>query len=233
MTQPVGWHSFYHPTEGGRLSRPRHCSRGAQPVPKAVNRSGCRDKHSRPQCDSNLDPLTRQSDVLTTWLHVYTSWQTIIVRNNSLLDSMYTVIEQCDDSYTGIDGWPGLTCYVWFPPCSIKRNNQPLYQLNITQYGTFTTSDLQRVTHTHTRLTALCPGLPGWANTWKVKPIWILTKQETVSCSGISWAIYKSAPRSRQITTPAPHHSSFLQARCPSCRPTNNVKALKAKLAKG
>jgi len=38
----------------------------------------------------------------------------------------------------------------------------------------------------------------------------------------------KSAPRSRQITTPAPHHSVFLQAGCPSCRPTNSVKALKA-----
>ena len=41
---------------------------------------------------------------------------------------------------------------------------------------------------THTRLTALCPGLPGWAGTRKVKPIWILLKQETVSGSGISWA---------------------------------------------
>jgi len=28
-------------------------------------------------------------------------------------------------------------------------------------------------------------------------------------CSGISWAICKSAPCSRQITTPAPHHSVF------------------------
>ena len=28
-------------------------------------------------------------------------------------------------------------------------------------------------THTHTRLTALFPGLPGWAGTRKVKPIWI------------------------------------------------------------
>jgi len=27
--------------------------------------------------------------------------------------------------------------------------------------------------------------------------------------------------RSRQITMPVPHHSSFLQARCPSCHPTN------------
>ena len=64
----------------------------------------------------------------------------------------------------------------------------------------------------------------------KGKPIWILLKQETVSGSGISWAICKSAPRSRQITitTPAPYHSSFSQAGCPSCRPTNSVKALKA-----
>jgi len=43
----------------------------------------------------------------------------------------------------------------------------------------------------------------------KGKQIWILLKQETVSCSGISWAICKSAPRSRQKTTPAPHHSVF------------------------
>ena len=66
------------------------------------------------------------------------------------------------------------------------------------------------MTHTHyTRLTALCPGLPRWAGTRKVKPVWILLKQETVSGSGISWAIWKSAPRSRQITMPVPHHSVF------------------------
>jgi len=59
-------------------------------------------------------------------------------------------------------------------------------------------------THTHTRLTAVFPGLPGWADTRKVKPIWILLLQETMSGSGISWAI------------------------CPSCHPTNSVKALKA-----
>ena len=79
---------------------------------------------------------------------------------------------------------------------------------------------------------ALFPGLPRWASTRKVEPIWILLKQETVSGSGISWAICKSATCSRQITTPAPHHSVFLQAGCPSCRPTNSVKALKAKALK-
>ena len=71
---------------------------------------------------------------------------------------------------------------------------------------------------THTGSTALFPGLPRWAGTSKVKPIWILLKQETVSGSGISWAICKSAPRSRQTTT------LFFQDRCPSCRPTKALK---------
>ena len=44
------------------------------------------------------------------------------------------------------------------------------------------------VTPVYTRLMALFPGLPRWAGTRKVKPIWILLKQETVSGSGISWA---------------------------------------------
>jgi len=64
-------------------------------------------------------------------------------------------------------------------------------------------------THTHTLLTALFLGLHRWAGTRKVKPSWILLKQETVSGSGISWAICKSAPCCRQTTTPAPHHSVF------------------------
>jgi len=75
--------------------------------------------------------------------------------------------------------------------------------------GLLTDGRVHTHTHTHTLLTTLCPGLPGSASTRKVKPIWILLKQETLSSSGISWAICKSAPRSRQITTPAPHHSVF------------------------
>ena len=60
-----------------------------------------------------------------------------------------------------------------------------------------------------------------------MKPIWILLKQETASGSGISWAIRKSAPRSRQITTPAPT-TQFFTDRMPFLHPTNSVKALKA-----
>jgi len=37
-------------------------------------------------------------------------------------------------------------------------------------------------------------GLPRWASTRKVEPIWILLKKDTVSGSGISWAVCKSAP---------------------------------------
>jgi len=56
----------------------------------------------------------------------------------------------------------------------------------------------EHVLHTHARLTALFPRLRGSAGTRKAKPIWIFLKQETVSGSGISWAICTSAPRSRQ-----------------------------------
>jgi len=92
------------------------------------------------------------------------------------------------------------------------------FQLSLTQQHTHTH------THTHTRLTALFPGLPRWAGTRKAKPICILLKQETVSGSGISWNICKSAPRSRLITTPTTHHSVFYR---PDALPTTQPTASK------
>ena len=55
-------------------------------------------------------------------------------------------------------------------------------------------------------------------------------EQATMSGSGISWAICKSTKSTLpQIDNHAITPSlSFLQAGCPSCRPTNSVKALKA-----
>ena len=54
--------------------------------------------------------------------------------------------------------------------------------------------------HTHTHLAALFPGLPRWAGTRKVEP---------------------TAPRSRQITMPAPHHSVFYRPDAlPAAQPT-------------
>jgi len=44
---------------------------------------------------------------------------------------------------------------------------------------------------THTQpFNGLFSGTTRWAGTRKVKPIWILLKRETVSGSGISWAIW-------------------------------------------
>jgi len=48
-----------------------------------------------------------------------------------------------------------------------------------------------------------------------------LLEQEIVSGNGISWAICKSAPRSRQITTPTSHHSVFYRSDAlPVAQPT-------------
>ena len=78
----------------------------------------------------------------------------------------------------------------------------------------------QTHTHIHTHpFNGPFPGLPRWAGTRKVKPIWILLKQETVSDSGISWAICTSAPCSKQITMPAPHHHSVFTGRMPFLPP--------------
>ena len=64
-------------------------------------------------------------------------------------------------------------------------------------------------------------GLPRWASTRNIKLIWIILKQDRVSGSGISWAVCKSAPCSRQITTPAPHHSVFYRPDAlPATQPT-------------
>jgi len=70
------------------------------------------------------------------------------------------------------------------PECIAACCSSEFYKRNNSVHYTF-----PRIIHTHTNiythtrdsLMALCPGLPGWAGTRKVKPIWILLKQETVS----------------------------------------------------
>jgi len=58
FTQPVSWYSFHRPMEGGRLID----------LGTAVKVHNPCDKHNRPRCDSNLCPVTPQSDALTTRL---------------------------------------------------------------------------------------------------------------------------------------------------------------------
>ena len=99
--------------------------------------------------------------------------------------------------------------------CSIGKT-LPVFSLLTTECECAKTTN-----YYYNNLTASFPRQPGWAGSRKVKPIWMLLEQETVSGSGISWAICKSAPSSRQITMPVPHHSVFYRPDAlPATQPT-------------
>ena len=76
--------------------------------------------------------------------------------------------------------------------------------------------------YTHTPvLTAIFPGLPRWAGTRKVKPRDSEWQWHQLGHMQVCTLLQTNNQAS---TTPL----SFLQAGCPSCRPTNSVEALKA-----
>ena len=83
---------------------------------------------------------------------------------------------------------------------------------------------LTNLAHTHTHTYPFNGPLSGTTRVGryqKGKTNLDLLKQETVNGNGINWAICKSAPRSRQITTPAPHHSFFYRPDAlPAAQPT-------------
>jgi len=122
--------------------------------------------------------------------------------------------------------WPSVWLSVCHKPVSTRRIEVALtWRLPYTSYT-------HTHTHTHTRpFNGPLSGTTRVSRYQKRKTSLDFTesKRQWVAC-GISWAICKSAPRSRQITTPAPHRSVFLQSGRPSCRPTNSTKAPKATL---
>ena len=89
--------------------------------------------------------------------------------------------------------------------------------------------DFFSMTHTHNPFYGPVDFIWDYPGVLVPEPIWILLKQETLSGSGISLAICKSAPRLRQITIPAvaPRHSVFNRLDAlPANQPS--VQALKA-----
>jgi len=94
-------------------------------------------------------------------------------------------------------------------------------------FGIFATNNVgKKLSGTHTRLTALFLGLPGLASTRKVKPIWISLKQDS------EWQWHQLGHMQVCTSFQTDNHAStpplsFLHAGCPSCRPTNSIKALK------
>ena len=82
--------------------------------------------------------------------------------------------------------------------------------------------------NTHTRLTALYPGLPESANTRKVK-----TNVDFTEARDSEWQWHQLGRMQVCTSLQSDNHAntpplSFLQAGSPSCCPTNSVKALKA-----
>jgi len=89
------------------------------------------------------------------------------------------------------------------------------FSTHMTSHFDRATTSLETTHNINTHLMALCPGLPSLASTRKVKPIWILLKQETVSGIGISWTMCKSVSHLR------PHHSFFYRPDAlPATQPT-------------
>ena len=130
--------------------------------------------------------------------YIYNNFCMEVVYWLSIMLQLYTVSQK--------NKTPNSCQYVTTLPCEIwmSKNGDNL------KYVLYTHTRTHTHTHTHTHpFNGFFPGLPRWAGTRKEKPVWNLLKQETVSGSGISWAVCKSAPRSRQITTPAPHPSVF------------------------
>jgi len=112
------------------------------------------------------------------------------------------------ESKSRVPGW-FLNSFNVFGPFSAQPSSRITTMLSRHQRLVITTKVHPRQhTHTHT-FNGPFSGTTRVSRYQKGKPIWILLKQQTVSSSGISWAICKSAPRSRQITMPAPHHSVF------------------------
>jgi len=130
---------------------------------------------------------TRLRGCCTTWLHSTGAWKVKLDKRLSAFVELS--ITHPGEYFCIFPLFPSVYLALCFPSCWFFC---PTY------------------THTHThpfnghfsRTTRV-----SWYQTDKTNRISL--KQETVSGSGISWAICNSAPHSRQITTPAPHHSVF------------------------
>ena len=79
----------------------------------------------------------------------------------------------------------------------------------VLQQGELTLTALPQTLYTHTHTHTFNGPLSGTtrASRYQKGNTSLDYTEETVNGSGISWTICKSAPRSRQITTPAHHHS--------------------------
>ena len=129
-----------------------------------------------------------------------------------------TVITDCCNRLTDCD-------VKWSGTANGAKADMSADQRFIWSFTNLHLSHTTQHTHTHIRLTALFPGLPGWAGTRKNK-----TNLDFTEARDSEWQWHQLGHMQVCISLQTDNHTSthcsvFLQARCPSCRPTNSVKA--------
>jgi len=93
----------------------------------------------------------------------------------------------------------------------------------------FGLTDIVKKAHTHTRLTALCPGLPGWAGTRKAKPVCFCLKQETMHQLG-HMQVCTSLQADNLASTPP---LSFFTGRMPFLPPNQQCQSTEGNSTEG
>jgi len=88
------------------------------------------------------------------------------------------------------------------------------------------TTPIHTTPHTHKHFTALLPGPPGWAGA-RGELLDFMVQGTINRGRHTDHPDGRHSIRTNQCPPP-PSSPYFLQAGCPSCRPTNSVKALKA-----
>ena len=157
------------------------------------------------------------------WIHIYTSNEFNFISQNHHYPRQDEMFPAVFSAITFVCGWNELCtvdnqpagCGVWPDTRQLEALcHQDTAAVGLVLKCLILYSELHcSYIHTHTRLMAVWAG---WASTRKVKPICILLKQETVSGSGISWAICKFTPDRQLCQHPT---TQFFTGRMPLLPP--------------
>jgi len=148
-------------------------------------------------------------------LHQSTKWN-----SQHIKQTLHTFWE---NQSSGRPGFPkGLIALLTETLTSTNNRTAAEGTHNATRLQVIKTAGSFNIQHTHTHLTALFSGTTQVSRYQKGKPIWILVKQDS------EWQWYQLGCMQVCISLQTDNHSSisplsFLQAGCPSCRPTNSI----------
>ena len=127
------------------------------------------------------------------------------------------------ESLVRVWSWPAMSC------SRLHHGSRQAFLHAWSRYNNMTNGRryCHSYTHTHPRLTALCPGLPSRYQKGKTNLDFTETRDSEWQWNPLGhMQVCTWLQTDNHASTPP---LSFLQAWCHSCRPTNSFKALKAK----